>query len=326
MASPNFSGDGQQKTVEDFPCSLYLTSGLHGHLPFLSVLNSFLSVTAFLGNALILFALHKESSLHPPSKLLLRNLATTDLCVGLISQPFAVIYWMSVANEHWNIRPYAFVAQLITSYILCGVSVSTLTAISVERLFALLLRLRYKQVVTLKRTYVIVIAILVVSTVSTVMWFWNPVITLQCGIVVTCLCLVISSFSYTKIFLILCHHQNEIQDHVQQPNQTNQLNIARYKKAVSTAIWLQLTLVACYLPFGVVTALATSGRRSSAVSNAWNYKCSQFGLLKLVIKPDSLLLEDRRSQASSEEHNQTSALPLFFELAVVDQHGEEIKL
>ena len=47
--------------------------------------------------------------------------------------------------------------------------------------------------------------------------------------------------------------------------------------------------------------------------------------LKLVIKPDSLLLEDRRSQTSSEGHNQTSALPLFFGLALVDQHGEEIK-
>ena len=126
MAAPNISGDGQQKTVGDLTCSLYLTSGLHGHVTIFSVLNSFLSVTAFFGNVLILIALHEESSLHLPSKLLLRNLATTDLCVGLISQPFAVIYWMSVGNEHWNIRPYAWAAQFLTTYILCGVSVLTL--------------------------------------------------------------------------------------------------------------------------------------------------------------------------------------------------------
>ena len=120
MAAPNFSGDGQQKTVGDLTCSLYLTSGLHGHVTIFLVLNSFLFVTAFLGNVLILIALHKESSLHPPSKLLLRNLATTDLCVCLVSQPFTVIYWMSLANEHLNIRPYAFMAQIITGYILCG--------------------------------------------------------------------------------------------------------------------------------------------------------------------------------------------------------------
>ena len=254
MASPNFSGDGQQKTVEDFPCSLYLTSGLHGHLPFLSVLNSFLSVTAFLGNALILFALHKESSLHPPSKLLLRNLATTDLCVGLIAEPLSVIYWMSQVNKQWNICRYAVIAQFITNYTLCGVSVGTLTAISVDRLLALLLGLRYRQVVTLKRTYVIVITFWIVCTLVSAIGFWNRLLVLWCGIIVTSLCLVISTFSYTKIFFTLRHHQNQVQDHVQQPNQTNQLNIARYKKALSTALWLQLTLVACYLPYCIEVA------------------------------------------------------------------------
>ena len=271
MAAPNVSGDGQQKTVEDLICSLELTSGLYGHLTFLSVFNSFTSLTAFLGNALILIALHKESSLHPPSKLLLRSLATTDLCVGLISQPFAIIYWMSVVNEDWNIRPYAFVAQFITSFILCGVSVATLTAISVDRLLAMLLGLRYRQVVTLKRTYVIVIAIWVVCTLSPTIQFWNSRITLWYGILGTSLCLVIASFSYIKIFLALRRHQNQVQDHVQQRNQTNQLNIARYKKAVSTAIWLQLTLVACYLPFIIVAALTSYRGLSPSLCYPWIY-------------------------------------------------------
>ena len=70
------------KTAEQL-CPSEPTEGLKGHLLFISILNSILSLTAFLGNSLILIALHKESSLHPPSKLLLRCLATTDLCVGL---------------------------------------------------------------------------------------------------------------------------------------------------------------------------------------------------------------------------------------------------
>ena len=252
MAAPNISGDGQQETVGNLTCSLYLTSGLHGHLTFLSVLTTITSVTAFLENSLILIALHKESSLHPPSKLLLRSLATTDLGVGLISEPLFVTYCMSLLNGHCNIGQYALHASFTAGYLWCGVSVGTLAAISVDRLLALLLRLRYRQVVTLKRTYVIVIAIWVASTVSTAIQFWNRLITIWCGIIVTSLCLVISIFSYTKIFLTLRRHQNEIKDRVQQPNQRNQLNIARYKKAVSTAVWLQLTLVACYLPFTIV--------------------------------------------------------------------------
>jgi len=65
--------------------------------------------------------------------------------------------------------------------------------------------------------------------------------------------------------------KSTVQDHVQQPNQTNELNIARYKKAVSTAIWLQLTLIACYLPYGVASAFVTNGGKSSSVSYAWIY-------------------------------------------------------
>ena len=138
MTLANFIEEKQKKSVERHLCnSADLTAGLRVNLTLLSGVNSFLSVTAFLGNVLILIALHKESSLHPPSKLLPRCLATTDLCVGLILQPLVVIYWMSVANEHWSILPYASKAQLITSFILCGVSLLTLTAISVDRLLAL---------------------------------------------------------------------------------------------------------------------------------------------------------------------------------------------
>ena len=48
---------------------------------------------------MILVALHKETLLHPPSKLLYRNLAIADLCVGIIAEPLALTYWTSVVNE-----------------------------------------------------------------------------------------------------------------------------------------------------------------------------------------------------------------------------------
>ena len=106
---------------------------------FLSALNIFLSITAFLVKTLILVALLKETSLHPPSKLLYRNLAITDLCVGIIVEPVAVTYWISVVNERWDICYHAYWAASFSSYTLCAVSLLTLTAISVDRLLALLL-------------------------------------------------------------------------------------------------------------------------------------------------------------------------------------------
>jgi len=57
MATVKFNGD------EQLSCTANLTAGLHSQLIFLSVFNSFLSVTAFLENTVVWIALHKESSL-----------------------------------------------------------------------------------------------------------------------------------------------------------------------------------------------------------------------------------------------------------------------
>ena len=257
MEIKNSTGEENHKTIEELYCSEEVTGEAHNHLIFLSALIIFLSITAFLGNTLIIVALHKESSLHPPSKLLYRNLATTDLCVGIIVVPLAVTYWISVVNEQWNICRYALDSGYITGYILCSVSLLTLTAISVDRLLALLLGLRYRQVVTLKRTYLAVAVFWVVSIVGTTMYFWNPLITSWYANIGMLPCLATSVFSYTKIFLTLRHNQNQVQNHASQgqPSQAIPLNIARYRKAVSSALWVQVTLVVCYLPYGIATAL-----------------------------------------------------------------------
>ena len=279
MALTNLTGDPKQTTIafRELACSTEFTKGLHNHLIVLLVLNGFVAITAFLGNTLILVALHKESSLHPPSKLLFRNLATTDLCVGLIAEPLSVTYFISSLNETWNICRYVLFVSGITGHILCGVSLFTLTAISVDRLLALLLGLRYRQFVTLKRIYRIVVVFWVLSTAGATMLFWNERITSLHVCVVVALCVVTSIFSYTKIFLTLRHNQIQAQGNVNQgqPSQTVQLNIARYKRTVSSALWVQLVLVVCYLPVAVVEGLRLQPRGlTSHIFVAWLYSGS----------------------------------------------------
>ena len=43
------------------------------------------------------------------------------------------------------------------------------------------------------------------------------------------------------------------------------LNMWRYRKAVASALWLQLALVACYKPLGVVEALFTQSGQPSLI-------------------------------------------------------------
>ena len=92
------------------------------------------------------------------------------------------------------------------------------------------------------------------SIIPSTMFFWNENMPGWCGIIVTLLGLVISAFSYTNIFFKLRHHQSQVHNVAlqQQPSQAGQLNIARYGKAVYSALWLQLTLVVCYLPYGII--------------------------------------------------------------------------
>ena len=194
-----------------------------------------LSITVFAGNSLILVALHKESCLHPPSKLLYRCLATTDLLVGLVAQPLNALCWMSVVQEHWSRCRYARDAGYITSYVLILVSLMTMTAISVDRLLALMLGLRYRQIVTLKRTYIIVITFWVFNLVASVCGIFFPRIIFWYRRLVTSFCLVISFASYTKIFCTLRYHQAQVGDQ-QQPSQTNALNMARLRKVVDSAL------------------------------------------------------------------------------------------
>ena len=268
MAIPSVSGNPTQKTLHQLICRAAVTVGTPHPLTYLSVLNIFLSITAFLGNVLILVALHKVSSLHPPSKLLLRCLAITDLFVGVIAQPLYAGYEISLLYDRWDMCRFTFASSLIAGYVLCGVSLPTLSAISVDRLLALLLGLRYRQVVKMKRMYAFVVCFWIMSSFAATMYFFNYLVTLSYCYIIVSLCVTISIISYTKIFLTLHRHRVQVRDpvHQQQPSQIIPLNLARYRKAVFSALWLQLVLIICYLPHGLVEfVLAHSGLSPAAV-------------------------------------------------------------
>ena len=258
-------GGTQTEAYRILPCSPSSIVGLQPQSSYFSAVNIFLSITAFLGNFLILAALNKESSLHPPSKLLYRCLATTDLLVGLFTQPLAATYWMSVVHKHWSLCRHARDAASLSSYALCGVSLFTLTAISVDRLLALLLGIRYRQIVTLKRTCIITATFWILSVAAGSFYISHNRIVIWCTIILIPSCSVISIASYTKIFRTLRHHQARVQDHVQQqPSQTTALNMERYRKAVSSALWVQLALAVCYLPKFIILVVINHSKTYSS--------------------------------------------------------------
>ena len=86
-------------------------------------------------------------------------------------------YRTSLVNKRWSICHYTSLAMGFWASTLCAVSLSTSTAISVDRLLALLLGLRYRQVVTLRRTYIIAFGFWFLSfVVSSTFTVWNILI------------------------------------------------------------------------------------------------------------------------------------------------------
>ena len=245
----------------------------------LLVMNALLSIIASLGNTLILFALHKESALHPPSKLLFRCLALTDLLNGCISQPLYILYLVSLLPKHQDWRGdlclYSATFDQITTNTLCLVSLLTSTAISIDRLLALNLGLRYRQVVTFKRTSLVLLFLWVVSigsvSSSYPMLDYNKV-EMFVGAAMCVGNLAISSFCYAKVIWKIRQHQRRVQiinNHGTLCTDSVALNNARYKKTVSSVLWIQLTLTICYLPLIVTVGLVSYKGPTSVLDAAW---------------------------------------------------------
>ena len=228
-----------------------------GWAKFLFTMNVFLSITASLGNVFILIALHKVSSLHPPTKLLFRWLAVTDLCVGLISQPMSVIefYLPHVIEVERNVFQYVAEVHTASTFVFCMLSIFASVAISVDRLLALLLQLRYRHIVTLRRVGTAMICFsLICVALGLLDIFLGLKIPLALAVIFVTLSVFISIFCYVKICLRLRQHEAQVNDNLHQRQRNGReipLNISRYKKTVASIAWIQLTLVVCYLPLGI---------------------------------------------------------------------------
>ena len=223
----------------------------------IAAVNILFSITSSLGNILILIALPNVKSLHPPTKLLFQCLAITDLAVGLTSQPlFATVL---LIDYNINCSSVTVILCNYLSLFFCGVSLLISTALSVDRLRALLLGLRYRHVVTLKRARIAVACCWLTALVTVLVTFLLRGKTLtRIVIILIILSVIISLSSYTKIVLKLRQHQTSVQENVHQ-GMANAggvpVILEQYKRTVVSIALVQVALVACYVPFLIIHVL-----------------------------------------------------------------------
>ena len=269
----NFTSQRNKEAIQFSGCSLTIadlseeTPCKVNHYFFVSV-HVILSLTSLTGNILILIALQKVSSLHSSSKLLFRCLSCTDLFVGLFSQPIFVTYLSAMVNKNWNICELSESLAFISSSILCGQSMSTLTAISVDRLLSLLLRLRYRQIVTFNRVRLFLTISWINNIAFAMTYLWSKRFFYMVCCVWLLLLLSISSCCYLKIYV--CLRRQQVQVGGFQVNPGASLNMERYKKTVASALWIYLTLLLCYLPYTITITVSVLHGVSPCDAIAWN--------------------------------------------------------
>ena len=144
-------------------------------------------------------------------------------------------------------------------FCVCGVSLFTITAITVDRFLALHYHMRYSaNLVTESRVKSTLVIIWLISFLEPGLYFWNKRAHNLLSAFATIICLLISTFSYIRIYLIVRRHQ--IQIHAQQLaaqsfNVENNLNMVRLKRSTFNVFLFFIVLIICYFPMYVVLTL-----------------------------------------------------------------------
>ena len=275
----NQTGNENGTSSQDFFCKAIDINTIPWERKFILAFNMLTSITAFLGNFLIVVALRKVTCLHPHSKLLFRCLACTDLLIGLITQPIYIASRILFRSPCYRL----FSARMLldtTSTVFGGVSMFTVTAISVDRLLALMLELRYRTIVTLKRVRVLVIVFWLASTAGAMMFFYDRAV----AIGITSMALILttcgSTFSYTKLYATMRRQRCKVQNYSirRKPDRREfALNMARFRKTVSSAFWVQMALLLCYIPYAItVSIFAVTETVTPSLGLTWHLTLSLY--------------------------------------------------
>ena len=244
---------------------------LHGNVMLsFCVLNLVFSFVALLGNFLVIHALWKASLIPPTIKTLFLSLAISDLAVGILSQPmFGVIITVMLrrlSNGQHNFALFCPTVLTVCYYFIFGLSLASflnVIVITLDRLLAVRLHLRYQDLVTLKRLITVLVAIWITSAIPITIFISVPEGDRLAGAVIDFLGIILTTVVNIYIYKVVRFHRNQIQCQFQVQNRQG-LEIIRQNKSSYNALIVYVVFLACYLPlFTSFILLTVDNFRSS---------------------------------------------------------------
>ena len=229
----------------------------------LCVLNAFFAFTAVLLNSVTIHAIRKTSSASLPKnvRVLLLNLAFSDLSVGLVVQPIYIIHLTFRFESQHGDNSEMNTLALVTGLVFGCASILGVLILSVDRFLAVYLHLRYQEIVTPKRIVSILILSWVISTIASLFWIgqeYHDFLVIFINVFLAT-CLTTIALLQCKIYSIVRRHKFQIRaQQVQGSKQTEdetRATFERQKSSVRSAFYIYLLLLACYLPNIFITSL-----------------------------------------------------------------------
>lgn len=252
----------QNQSTTDYvnPCR-FLTDSiedpqyLYVHNLVCSILNCLFFLPGVCGNVLVILAVWKTPSLQTPSNALLLSLATSDLAVGLLAQPSFSAWRISQMAGDLRVHCVAGVMSESFGWLLAGVSLFIITAISCERFLAVHLHLRYHDIVTRRGIAKVVLSFWLIWIIITVLRFF--VVNRKILRIIAVHFLVITSsimfMAYIMIYRLVRRHQLQIRQQcfTRSPDDTRNktIDMVRYKRSTITMLYILGFFLFCYFPF-----------------------------------------------------------------------------
>ena len=160
-----------------------------------------------------------------------------------------------IAELERNLTAYCWLRllQSRTAWTTSGVSLLTVAAVSVDRLLALTLHLRYETLVTVPRVLQVTFLFWILSMISNVVLrFWMTTnVWLVITMVIVVLTFIVITISTLKIFQTVLRHQRQINDQNAAVShlQNNTVNVLKCRKSAVTVLYVYGLFVICFVPY-----------------------------------------------------------------------------
>lgn len=204
-------------------------------------------------NFLVLLTIWKTPSLHKTSYFLIAALTLTDFFSGLFGELMVVATEILFVIRNQGERPF-------DDDVIC--KLFTLVAMSVDRLLAITLKTRYNNNTLLTKSIGLVLMASWLILIVCSIYFSHVlsatkfnVVFLVIGIVILLLLIaMIACYTFAYIKLVKLGKSTFSTAEQSNPNNTG-VNLAKYRKTLSTFIIICAVLLACYAPFSLASLL-----------------------------------------------------------------------